>query len=82
MNSGTCTTVKETLANILSYKTFIKKGGVTLSGGEPLLQPDFVCGILEGCHKQALHTAIDTSGAIPLTRSKPVLATSWLLTPG
>ncbi len=73
MSSGTCTTVKETLANILSYRTFIRKGGVTLSGGEPLLQPDFVCGILEGCHAQGLHTAIDTSGAIPLARAKPVL---------
>lgn len=37
-------------------------GGVTLSGGEPLAQPDAVAELLKACHAQGIHTAIDTSG--------------------
>lgn len=37
-------------------------GGVTLSGGEPLFQPDFTCEILKSCQKNGIHTAIETSG--------------------
>lgn len=38
------------------------KGGVTLSGGEPLCQPAMVQSIFEGCKRMGLHTALDTSG--------------------
>ncbi|MGF7185510.1 pyruvate formate lyase activating enzyme [Desulfitispora alkaliphila] len=37
-------------------------GGITCSGGEPLLQPKFLIEFLKGCKDQGLHTAIDTSG--------------------
>lgn len=37
-------------------------GGVTFSGGEPLMQSDFLYSLLEGCKKQGVHTAVDTSG--------------------
>lgn len=37
-------------------------GGVTLSGGEPLGQPEFVLELLEKCRRRELHTALDTSG--------------------
>lgn len=37
-------------------------GGVTLSGGEPLWQLDFVKAIFEGCKRMGLHTSLDTSG--------------------
>ena len=39
-------------------------GGVTFSGGEPLLQSDFVFALLKACHEQEIHTAVDTSGAV------------------
>jgi len=37
-------------------------GGVTLSGGDPLFQPDFSAAVLRRCHASGLHTAIETSG--------------------
>lgn len=37
-------------------------GGVTFSGGEPLLQPDFLVALLEACRARGLHTAVDTCG--------------------
>jgi pyruvate formate lyase activating enzyme len=40
-------------------------GGVTLSGGEPLQQPEFLTALLEGCRGMELHTAVDTSGYAP-----------------
>ncbi len=40
-------------------------GGVTFSGGEPLLQPDFLKSMLLACHEQELHTIVDTSGYVP-----------------
>lgn len=37
-------------------------GGVTFSGGEPLLQPEFLSALLNACHEAGLHTVVDTSG--------------------
>ena len=70
---GKTMTTGDVLADILTYRPFIARGGVTLSGGEPLLQPAFACELLDGCREQRLHTALDTSGAVPLTRSAPAL---------
>ncbi len=48
---------------ILRYKSYIgKDGGITISGGEPLLQPEFVTALLKLCKFHGLHTAIDTAG--------------------
>jgi pyruvate formate lyase activating enzyme len=38
------------------------KGGVTFSGGEPLMQPEFLNALLEECKKKGIHTSLDTSG--------------------
>ena len=57
---------REVVQDILRYKNFIRKGGVTLSGGEPLMQPAFAASILNGCRENGLHTALDTSGAVSL----------------
>jgi len=37
-------------------------GGATFSGGEPLMQPDFLLGLLRSCRRRGIHTAVDTSG--------------------
>jgi pyruvate formate lyase activating enzyme len=40
-------------------------GGVTFSGGEPLLQPDFLLALLRACKEKEIHTALDTCGFAP-----------------
>ncbi|WP_320127471.1 pyruvate formate-lyase-activating protein [uncultured Sphaerochaeta sp.] len=65
--------------DILSYRSFIRQGGVTLSGGEPLMQPEFALDIIKQCKKEGLHTALDTAGAIPLERSRAVLEAADLV---
>lgn len=60
---GTPTPVEDVLADIAGYRGFIRaNGGVTLSGGEPLVQPRFCKAVLHGCKAMGLHTALDTSG--------------------
>lgn len=60
---GKLMTVAEVLADIKKYLPFIqKRGGVTLSGGEPTVQAGFCAEIFRGCKAMGLHTALDTSG--------------------
>ena len=46
--------------DILFYRN--SDGGVTISGGEPLFQPEFTLALLKECKKKSLHTTLDTSG--------------------
>jgi pyruvate formate lyase activating enzyme len=78
-HKGRVVSVDEMMADILSYRNFIRKGGVTISGGEPLLQLDFVLEILRRCRALGLHTAIDTAGSVPVARSAPVIDAADLL---
>ena len=55
--------VKEIMRDIKYYEN--SGGGVTLSGGEPLLQPLFVHALLSKCKSKGLHTAIETAGDVP-----------------
>lgn len=64
---------QEVVKEILTYKNFIRKGGVTLSGGEPLLQPEFAMDVIQRCREHGIHTAVDTAGSVSLLRSAPVL---------
>jgi pyruvate formate lyase activating enzyme len=60
-------TVEEVVEEVLKDEPFYSDsgGGVTLSGGEPLDQPDFAASILKACKKLALHTAVETAGHVP-----------------
>jgi pyruvate formate lyase activating enzyme len=60
-------TVDEVLKEILKDKTFYDNsgGGVTFSGGECMLQIDFLEEILKECKKNGIHTAVDTAGHVP-----------------
>ena len=57
----------ELLTEVLRYKSFIARGGVTVTGGEPLLQPEFLKEFFRLCQEQGLHTALDTSGSVSYT---------------
>lgn len=57
-------TPEELMEEVLRYKNFIRKGGVTCTGGEPLVQAEFVTEFFRLCHANGLHTCLDTSGAI------------------
>ncbi len=65
--SGKALTAPELMTELLRDRVYYDEsgGGVTLSGGEPLAQVDFVCELLAACRKQALHAAVDTCGAVP-----------------
>jgi len=47
-------------------------GGVTFSGGEPTLQPDFLYQLLKECKKREIHTCLETNGIIPLSYLKKI----------
>jgi pyruvate formate lyase activating enzyme len=62
--AGKRMSVKEVLEEIERDRTFYEEsgGGVTFSGGEPLLQPDFLNALLKECKERAIHTVVDTCG--------------------
>lgn len=63
--SGEEITSDELLKKILRFRPYFERsgGGVTFSGGEPLIQKDFLIDILTKCKENNIHTCIDTSGA-------------------
>jgi pyruvate formate lyase activating enzyme len=64
---GQAMTVEDVLDQITRDVAFYDEsgGGVTFSGGEPLLQPDFLLSLLQASQAQGIHTALDTSGFAP-----------------
>ena len=68
-------TAAEVLATVLEDRTFYEQsgGGMTLSGGEPLLQADFCAELLAMAKREGLHTAVDTCGMVPWEAFKAVL---------
>ena len=69
INSGEQYTVKQVVEKIMRYRNYIvaSNGGVTLSGGEPLLQQDFVISLFQELKKQNISTCLDTSGMFTIT---------------
>ena len=62
---GTEYTAGEIVRRASRYQEYFgNDGGITLSGGEPLLQADFAREIFAGCHEAGIHTCLDTSGDI------------------
>ncbi len=57
-------TPEQLLEETMRYKSYIRNGGVTASGGEPLAQARFVAEYFSLCKENGLHTALDTSGII------------------
>lgn len=71
---GELRTAEELCKTILRYRPYFgENGGVTVSGGEPLWQPEFVAELFSLLHEHGVHTALDTAGAGDLTRVEAVL---------
>lgn len=71
MQSGTPHTADELIAKALKYRSYWgSEGGITVSGGEPLLQIDFLLELFEKAKEKGIHTVIDTSGQ-PFTKQEP-----------
>ena len=67
LNGGSEYTVSDVIEKISKYQNYFNQnGGVTISGGEPLLQVDFLIELFKKLKKIGIHTAIDTSGCFNL----------------
>jgi len=75
MRRGTDITADELLKKVKRYRGVFTAtgGGLTLSGGEPLMQPAFVARILRGAKEMGVHTTIDTSGFLGAAATDAIL---------
>ena len=63
LKSDITMTSKEVVDQVRKYRPYIEMGGgVTFSGGEPLIQSEFLLDMLKLCRKAGIHTCLDTSG--------------------
>ena len=62
-SGGNTLSAQELVHRAMRYREYFRKdGGITLSGGEPLLQAQFATALFEECHKVRINTCLDTSG--------------------
>ncbi len=75
MKNGKETSIPYLVSEALKYKSYMKfsGGGVTVTGGEPLMQADFVLDFFKKLDKHGIHKAVDTSGYIFNDTVKEVL---------
>jgi len=72
---GTDYTVDEIMERVMREKPFFDRsgGGVTISGGECLYQPEFVRELLKRCKAEGIHTAVDTTGFVKWKEIESIL---------
>lgn len=72
---GTEYSAEEIVSKAIQYKSFMDSsgGGITLSGGEPTLQSEFCEEIFKLCKQNNIHTALDTSGYVDISKVKGLL---------
>lgn len=73
---GHAMSVNEVLAEVEKDLAFYQRseGGVTFSGGEPLMQRDFLLACLKECNNRRIHTCIETTGAMPWKEVEEIFA--------
>ena len=70
IHDGTYKDLDEIYERIMRCKNYIfPRGGVTVSGGEPLLQPKFIIQLFKKLKENNIHTCVDTSGDLPLSEN-------------
>lgn len=69
VHSGKEISSSELIKEILKYKSYMDNsgGGVTVSGGEPLVQAEFVTEFFKELKELGIHTALDTAGSLPIS---------------
>ncbi|MCL2569485.1 MAG: pyruvate formate-lyase-activating protein [Oscillospiraceae bacterium] len=81
LRDGRLVTVGELIRDIKKYRSYLhfSGGGVTITGGEPLLQWDFLLELLKACRSLGIHTALDTAGYTPADVARETLPYTDLL---
>jgi pyruvate formate lyase activating enzyme len=81
MESGNLYQIDDIISKIKKYKIYMdmSKGGVTISGGEPLVQADFVLELVKRLKEENIHVVIDTSGAIFNDKVKEIFNYAYLI---
>lgn len=75
VEGGTETAAADLVAKATRYRAYFgTDGGITLSGGEPLLQAEFVREVFTLCHAEDIHTCLDTSGCMLTDEVKAALS--------
>ena len=65
INGGSEFSADDIIAKVIKFKDYFgEKGGITLSGGEPLMQSEFATEIFKKCKENGINTCLDTSGCI------------------
>jgi len=74
-------TVQEIVADIKKYQSYMRftGGGITITGGEPFLQPQFLVALLRACKDAGIHTVLDTAGHASLSTAEAAFAHTDLL---
>ena len=68
LNQGQYRSLEDVISQVKKYKNYIiPNGGVTVTGGEPLLQVKFLIEFFKQLKKENIHTCIDTSGMVKIT---------------
>ena len=74
MSEGKEYTPDEIVSRVVRFREYFgREGGITLSGGEPLLQADFVREVFQKCHREGINTCLDTSGSILNDKTRMLL---------
>lgn len=73
MDIGNTMEISELLDRYHRNSSYYQHGGITLSGGEPLAQPEFVLELLKQTHAQGIHVAIDTCGTLYSDDQKAIM---------
>ncbi len=74
MSDGREYTSDEIVSKAMNFREYFgQEGGITLSGGEPLLQVDFAREVFIKCHREGINTCLDTSGSILTDNVKSLL---------
>lgn len=73
-SGGEEVTVEEIFSKVKRFKSYFgKDGGLTVSGGEPLMQPEFITELFKLCKQNGITTALDTSGCVMNEQVKETL---------